>query len=175
MAIFRPLPRVQAGVVLPGRVILARRLLRGVEAGLPAFNVVRGFFRNLTRTGIVRLFRASANLLEAGFAAESLPVRSRQFLVDIPIVSDLGERGTIGERITYAVQLSFERELDIVEERLVYVQTDAPLSREEAKAEAAAGLRRELRKARRRIDYEGELLPSNEFIESQIIFVGRRF
>lgn len=175
MPIFRPLPRVPGSVVLPGRVILTRRLLQGVAAGLPAFNVVRAFFRNLSRSELVRLFRGTANLLEAGFAAESLPAGSRQLLNQIPIVSDLGERGTIAERLTYAIQLTFEREPDVVEERLVYVLTDAPLTAGEAKAEAITQLRGEVGRARRRVDYEGELLPVSSLIESEIIFVGRRF
>ncbi len=175
MTIFRPLPRVASGVVLPGRVVQARRILQGVSAGLPAFTALRfsRLGRNFTLTEVVRLFRATANLLEAGFFADSLPARSRQFLKNIPIVSDLGARGA--ERITYAVQLTFELGDDIVEERLVYVLTDAPLSSVEAKQQAFDALQTEIRKARRKGEFACEPLELSDVTGAQIIFVGRRF
>ena len=175
MPIFRPLPRVSSGVVQRGRVILARRILRATASGLEGFTALRfsRLARNFTRTEVVRLFRATANLIDAGFFAESLPVNSRQLLRDIPIVSDLGERGE--ERITYAVQLSFSREEDIEEERLVYVFANSPLSRFEAKAEAVASIRKQIARVRRRtVDGSPPLGPISG-VESEIIFVGRRF
>ena len=175
MPIFRPLPRVSSGVVLPGRVLLARRILRATASGLEGFTALRfsRLARNFTSTEVVRLFRATANLIDAGFFAESLPVNSRQLLSDIPIVSDLGERGA--ERITYAVQLTFEREADIEETRLVYVLTDSPLSRGEAKAEAIASIRKDIRRVRRRTVDGSPVLGPVSGVESEIIFVGRRF
>lgn len=159
----------------PGRVILARRILRATASGLEGFVALRGsrLARNFTSTQIVRLFRATANLIDAGFFAESLPVNSRQLLRDIPIVSDLGERGS--ERITYAIQLTFEREPDIGESRLIYVLADSPLSRGEVKAEAVASIRRDIARVRRRtVDGSPVLGPIGD-VEAEIIFVGRRF